>query len=343
MRTTRTKWFLDKPVDEAGFVNGCLMQDDYDCEIADLLESVAVPLSTLYSVGDQPVIKWDSTFEEYIDLRGENVEEMMAEKSRCIFPWRTETYLPKENRGHIDTPLYYSQGSMPSCMGHAADFAYRSSLLSSIALGAPLIYETTNPIVCWFLSKGRSTRGGQSVAAMAEFANKTGHFLTSEVGNDNTKVPSNYSSGNESAKQHQSAVVFLPGSGEELVQNVMQCCRAGLGVALGNSLAVNGVSVKDGIRLATLGGSWAHATSFTAWMRRDGVDYCFWANSHGKRYKGGAFGEPEDGAWMTAALMRRFLDASGGYGRPYAVLAESRSTDKRNLKMGFTVPFPAGW
>jgi len=225
----------------------------------------------------------------------------------------------------------------------AADFAYRSSLLSSIALGSPLIYETTNPIVCWFLSKGRSTRGGQSVAAMAEFANKTGHFLTSEVGNDNTKVPSNYSSGNESAKQHQSAVVFLPGSGDQLVQNVMQCCRAGLGVALGNSLAVNGVSVKDGIRLATLGGSWAHATSFTAWMRRDGVDYCFWANSHGKRYKGGAFGEPEDGAWMTAALMRRFLDASGGYGRPYAVLAESRSTDKRNLKMGFTVPFPAGW
>jgi hypothetical protein len=54
------------------------------------------------------------------------------------------------------------------------------------------------------------------------------------------------------------------------------------------------------------------------------------------------FGEPEDGAWMTVELMRLFLDASTGYGRPYAVLAESRSYERKNLKMEFTVPFPKG-
>jgi hypothetical protein len=343
MTRLRKKWDIDQPFDEAGFANGCLPQDDYDSVIAAELESNAIPFATMFSAGEQPVIRWDSDFEEFIDLRGERVAEMMADKSRCIFPWRVEAYLPSENRGHIDTPLYYSQGKMPSCMGHAADFAYRSSLLSAIALGAPLIYETTNPIVCWYLSKGRSVRGGQSVAAMAEYANKTGHFLTADVGNANTSVPGNYSAGNENAKKHQSAIVFLPGSGETLVQNVICCCRAGLGVALGNSLAVNGVTVKDGIRLATLGGKWKHATSFCAWMRRGGQDYCFLANSHGKRYKGGSFGEPEDGVWMDTRLMRPFLDASSGYGRPYAVLAESRSIERKSVKVDLRVPFPQGW
>jgi hypothetical protein len=206
-----------------------------------------------------------------------------------------------------------------------------------------LIYETTNPIVCWYLSKGRSTRGGQSVAAMAEYANKTGHFLTADVGNNNFVVPNNYHVGIKNARQHRSAMVFIPGKGDELVQNVIRCCRAGLGVALGNSLAVNGVTVKDGIRLATLGGKWSHATSFNAWMRRWDMDFCFWTNSHGKRYKGGAFGEPEDGAWMNRPLLRLFLDASVVFGRPYAVLSEAKDFEKRGLKLDFDVPFPAGW
>lgn len=149
MRRTRKNWFPPQLHDEAGFVNGCLPQDDYDEEVAELLESGAVPFSTLYSASEQPVVRWDIDFEEYIDLRGDIVADMMADKSRCIFPWRVEQYLPEENIGTIDTPLYYSQGSVPSCMGHSADFAYRSSLLSAIAMGAPLVYETTNPIVCW--------------------------------------------------------------------------------------------------------------------------------------------------------------------------------------------------
>jgi len=343
MRKVRKNWDLVQHTDEAGFLNGCLPQDDYDAEVAELLESNAVPFSTLYTAGDQPIIRWDSVFEEFIDQRGAVVADMMADKSRCIFPWRVEAYLPNENRGNIDTSLYYSQGGVPSCMGHSADFAYRSSLLSAIALGAPLIYETTNPIVCWYLSKGRSTRGGQSVAAMAEYANKLGHFLTADVGNNNLRVPNNYSAGNENAKKHQSAIIFIPGNGDALVQNIIRCNKAGLGVAIGNSLAVNGVTIKDGIRLATLGGSWNHATAFAAWMRRSGMDYCFWVNSHGKRYKGGVFGEPEDGAWMDVPTLRRFVDASVRFGRPYAVLAEAIWREKLSLKIDFTVPFPNGF
>jgi hypothetical protein len=343
MKNSRKLWLPPQLLDDAGFANGCLPQDDYDREVSELLESSALPFATLYTAGDQPIVKWDSDFEEFLDLRGNIVADMMADKSRCIFPWRVESYLPTENRGNIDTPLYYSQGGVPSCMGHSADFAYRSSLLSAIAMGAPLVYETTNPIVCWYLSKGRSTRGGQSVTVMAEYANKTGHFLTSDVGINNLQVPNNYSTGNENAKKHQSAIIFIPGNGDALVQNVVRCNKAGLGVALGNSLAVSGVTIKDGIRQAILSGKWAHATSFNAWMQRKGMDYCFWTNSHGKRYKGGAFGEPEDGAWMDTPLMRRFLDASTGYGRPYAVLAEAVWNKKFNLKIDFTVPFPTGW
>jgi hypothetical protein len=78
-------------------------------------------------------------------------------------------------------------------------------------------------------------------------------------------------------------------------------------------------------------------------MKRNGQEYVFWTNSHGKRYKGGSFGEPEDGAWMTSTLMRHFLGASSGYGRPYAVLAEAKWKERKGLKVDFEVPFPAGW
>jgi hypothetical protein len=338
----RKHWIPEVEKDEAGFLNGCLPQDGFDLETVETLEASAVSFSTLYTSGNMPILKWDTAFEAFLDQRGSMIEDMMLDCSRCVLPWEVLKNLPKPNADDI---LYFSQQTRPSCMGHADDFAYRSSLLSLIGLGAPLIYKPTNPYVTWFLSKDGSENGGQSPAPMAKAANEHGHFLMSEVGMDNTRKPKNYERYNESAKRHQSGIIFVPGSGAELADRICRVNRAGLGVALGNSRAVSGTVIDENdVEIAVLGGSWAHATSFNAWMVKNGRQYVFWTNSHGKRYTKSTFGEPEDGAWMrTDKELIEFIRTATKYGQPYAVIPEAVWTQKNGLKIAFTVPFPDSW
>ena len=148
---------------------------------------------------------------------------------------------------------------------------------------------------------------------MAHFANKYGHVLRgSQTASD----------------RHQSALVFLSGKGDELADKIRRCNRAGLGVALGNSTAVNGTMLdKNNMQVVTLGGQWAHATSFNAWMRRNGQEYVFWTNSHGKRYMKGTLAEPSDGAWMRVDKeLLAFLMTCPKYGMPYVCLSESNQS-----------------
>lgn len=317
-----------KTLDDLGFPNGCVAPNEAAQETIAELQSSAVCFSALYTCGEMPVIQWDDVFVTFIRQRGQEIETMQREKTRCVFPWEVARWLDYDVRA-----LYFSQGSRPSCMGHADDFAYRSSVLSSIALGAPLIYEPTNPYVAWVLSKNGSQRGGQTPGLMAKTANKVGHFLCRDVGNDNLRFPKQYRDYRSSAKKHQSGIVFLPGEGKELAEQILLCVKAGFGVALGNSLAVNGTQIDgNGVQIAELGGSWAHATSFAAWLNRNGQDYCFWVNSHGKRYTQGTLDEPADGCWMRADKeLVRFVQTATHYGQPYAVLPEACWTTKTTL------------
>lgn len=339
----RKIWTPQDEFDAAGFPNGCLPQDDYDLEVFEELQSSSVSFSTLYRSGDMPIIKWDSDFERYIDSVGEQTKMMMKERTQCIWPWEVLKNLPADRKG--GDLLYFSQGSRPSCMGHADDFAYRSSVLSQIALGAPLIYEPTNPYVTWVISKNGSQSGGQSPAPQAKAANLHGHFLTSEVGSNNLAMPSNYKQHTESAKRHQSGIVFIPGSGKELALNILRCLLAGLCVPIGNSTAVSGTFVdENGVEVVILRGSWAHATCFVAVLVIGNQIYIFWVNSHGKIYKRGTFGEPFDGAWMRYDKeFLRFLATSTRYGQPYAVIPETVWTQKNKLGLDVRVPFPKAW
>lgn len=343
MPTQRTNWNPEQEHDDAGFLNGCLQQDDYDRETVETLQSSAVSFSTLYASGEMPVIKWDEHFENYLKRRGEVIEDMMRDQSRTVWPWEVLKNLPK-NQKNGET-LYFSQGNRPSCMGHADDFAYRSSLLSCIGTGSPLIYEPTNPYVTWVLSKNGSQRGGQSPGPMAEASNQFGHYLASQVGDDNLNMPKDYERHSETARRHQSAIVFIPGEEEELAQRITKVNRAGLGVAMGNSLAVSGTMIDaNKVELAELSGRWAHATSTVAWMKKNGQEYVFWVNSHGKQYKKSTFGEPFDGAWMRPGKeLVRFVKSATMYGQPYAVLPEAIWIGKTSLEIGFDVLFPTEW
>ena len=206
-----------------------------------------------------------------------------------------------------------------------------------------MIYTSFNPLITWAVTKGGSLRGGQSVSEMAKGANLLGHFPEFLVGNDNLNLPK-YQQHSEEAKKYQSAILFLNFKGKELADEIIKCCAAGLSVSLGNSTAVSGCSIdKNGVKVAVIRGSWAHATHFTAYRVVSGVEYIGWVNSHGSRYQTSDEGEPADMCWMSRALVEQFVATASGYGSPYAVFPETLATLDTSLYVKFSIPFPHVW
>ena len=341
----RNRPFQFEPQFEDGFcINGCLPKDEDSEELEAELLASAVPINLWlnYDADEMPFIKCDSAFEEWLDSEIRTADQLRNEKIQNLLPWAVLKALTAERRK--SERLYFTQGRMPSCMGHADVFALHSSTLTGISRGLPLIYESFNPIVTWSISKGGSTRGGQNVTAMAKFSNNTGHFPESLVGTNNQIIP-NYSPHVNEAKNYRTGIVFLSGKGAALARLITRCCRAGLGVACGNSTAVRS-SMRDanGIKVAVVGGSWAHATSFTGYRNIGGEEYVFWVNSHGPRYGRSDEGEPADGAWMrTEKELTQFCATMDRYGAPYAVLPRSRTVNDLSHVTSIRVPFPTGF
>ena len=182
-----------------------------------------------------------------------------------------------------------------------------------------------------------------SVSEMACGANVIGHFPEHVVGTDNQRVPA-YKPHLEYAKRYQSGIMFLNFRGKELADEIIKCCAAGLSVAVGNSTAVNGSTIdSNGVKIATLRGSWAHATHFTAYRVVRGTEYIGWVNSHGPRYKSSDEGEPADMCWMNRVIVEQFVATATGYGPPYAVFPESIATVDTALYVKHSIPFPNNW
>ena len=314
--------------------------DDYAESVFSELESSSVEFGTLWESGDMPVLKFDNMFRSWRENQIGECRTLMRERITCLLPWQILKHIPPEKRK--SQRLYFSQGGIGSCMGHADSFAHHSTTLQLIARGAPLVYTPFNPVVTWSITKGGSIRGGQTVSEMAAGANTIGHFPEFLVGTNNQSVPS-YKEHTSAAKDYQSAIMFLNFRGSELADEIIKCCAAGLAVAIGNSTAVSGcTSDRNGIKIAVLRGSWAHATHFTAYREVNGTEYIGWVNSHGERYKASDEGEPADMCWMNRELVERFVSTAAGYGSPYAVFPESVRNTDRSLQVQ-SVPFPTNW
>ena len=322
-------------------LNGCIPMDDYAEAVFEELESTAVAFGTLWESGDMPVLRMDDAFRKWRQTQSDDCKALMAERATCLLPWQVLRNLPSDRKK--SDRLYFSQGGLGSCMGHSDSFAHHSTTLQLIARGAPLIYAPFNPVVTWAITKGGSTRGGQSVSEMAKGANTIGHFPESVVGTNNQAVPS-YREHLETAKLYQSAIMFLNYRGKELADEIIQCCAAGLSVAIGNSTAVSGSTTdSNGVKVATLRGSWAHATHFTAYRVVRGTEYIGWVNSHGARYKSSDEGEPADMCWMSRPLVEQFVATASGYGSPYVVFPESVTKTDTSLYVKHSIPFPTVW
>jgi hypothetical protein len=330
------------PMEENGCIlNGCIPQDDYAEAVFDELESASVAFGTLWESGEMPILKMDDAFRQWRKEQTEQCRALTAERITCLLPWQVLRYLPADQKR--SDRLYFTQGGMTSCMGHSDGFAHHSTSLQMIARGAPLVYTPFNPIVTWAITKGGSTRGGQSVAEMGKGATTIGHFPDYLVGTNNQAVPS-YKEHLEAAKQYQSAILFLNFKGKELADEIIQCCAAGLSVALGNSTAVSGCTIDtNGVKVATLHGSWAHATHFTAYRTVKGMEYIGFVNSHGARYKTSDEGEPADMCWMSRPLVEQFVATASGYGSPYVVFPESVTKTDSSLYVKRPIPFPTVW
>jgi len=288
-----------------------------------------------------PVLKMDDAFRNWRKEQIEACKALVTERTTCLLPWQVLRHIPSAQKQ--SDRLYFSQGSLGSCMGHSDAFAHHSSTLSWIARGAPLIYNPFNPIVTWSITKGGSIRGGQTVSEMAKGANIIGHFPEQLVGTNNQAVPP-YKEHLNAAKDYQSAILFLNYKGKELADEIIQCCAAGLSVALGNSAAVSGCTIdSNGVKVAVLRGAWAHATHFTAYRVVRGTEYIGWVNSHGARYQSSDEGEPADICWMNRGLVEQFVASATAYGSPYAIFPESVTKPDFSHYVKTKIPFPANW
>lgn len=325
--------------------NGCVPMDEYSEILLESLADETVEFDALGYGTDQesfnmPLLKYNDDFQTWRNKRIALIQTI-EDNGQCLAPWEILKALP-QNRKSGDQ-LYFSQQSLGSCMSHADHFAMHSTTLIQIGLGYPFNYDPFNPVVTFGIIKGNLI-GGLDVASMYNGSNKLGHYPIKYVGDDNTRMPSNYKQYITQATGYQAAVMFLDFRGTELADEIIQCCRAGLAVPFGNSNAVSGSVIdKKGLPVAVIGGKWAHATHFTYYRIVNGIEYVFWVNSHGPRYRTNDESCPQDGCWMTREMVEQMCSTMSQYGSPYVLLPESTWIENRSLVTELSIPFPTTW
>lgn len=321
---------------------GCLPTTPLAAERRRVQDENAVPVSYLWEkCGAMPIIRWDTDLEGWLDRRADEADEL-RERGVCTLPWVVLQSLPKERKR--SDALYFSQGPVNSCMAHSDAFAFHSTLLSAlIAKGAPLDYRPVNPF-CGYWKASPGDWGGRTVTDMAATSNEYGHLPIDLVGDDNTSLPTGFKEYAEEAANFQSGISYLAGSGDQLVENIVRCCRADMAVSFGNSTAVRSSKIdKNGVNVAVLGGYWAHATSFCGYRKVGKTVYLFWVNSHGPIYGGSTEGDPADGCWMDLDTAARFCGSIGRYGAPYLHFVEGSIRSDWTLRPTLRLDFPNGF
>jgi len=165
--------------------------------------------------------------------------------------------------------------------------------------------------------------------------NQMGNYPVANVGvystNLTREVRSKIESATEAAKLHQFGACRLPGSGRSLADKIVLCVRAGLVVPIGNSVRVSGCKTdSNGMRVATLGGNWSHATLLDGYAFVNGTVYVHWTNSHGDRYKGAdKYDSPESGCWMTFDQLVAFCN--GRYSDAFCIYRSEATVDMERV------------
>lgn len=205
-----------------------------------------------------------------------------------------------------------SQEYRPNCAGFGmANATMMRTLIQTGFQFSEQKPEKFNPFVTWLLSKNGSTWGGQSIAAIAKEGNEGGNYLVADVGEyDPARVIRKTSvEADTHAMNHQ--ICYCLYEGNDPAEAVLQACRKGFTVLLGNSVGIASGRIKDanGVEVVRLSGSWAHAQAGGGFQIVNGTRYIYWMNSHGPIYQA-SDGTPPIGGWMPESTLRQFLSGS---------------------------------
>lgn len=205
-----------------------------------------------------------------------------------------------------------SQEYRPNCAGFGlSNAATMRTLIQTAFQYSEQKPQKYNPFMTWLLSKGGSVYGGQSISMMAKYGNEVGLFLASDVGDYDPAKSSTHRSdqANENAKKHQ--VSFCLYEGNNPAEAILEACRKGFTVFLGNSVGIapGRVTDENGVEVVEISGSWAHAHAGGGFQIVNGVRYLYWMNSHDAIYPA-KDGTPPIGGWMSEHTLRRFLSGA---------------------------------
>jgi len=284
----------------------------------DVLEFNA--LTKKYDQTGQPaIVAWDS-LEPHVREQAETMDAIRAAGWRVLW-W--------DIARHQKIPIWESnQGQLGSCAGWSAANGHMITVLYQMMLGA-FRFVRINPLAMWVRTKNWSMSGGQSMSKVMIGGNQLGNYPVQLVGEYATRLTrdkiSRIESATDEATLHQFGACRL--QGKDLIQRIVLCLRAGMVVCIGNSVRVSGCRIDDNnMRVATLGGSWAHATLLDGYVVVNGTVYLHWTNSHGNRYKGAdRFNSPESGCWMTVKTLTQFC--AGRYTDAFCIYRAEAPTD----------------
>jgi len=261
--------------------------------------------------GQPAIVSWDS-FEPFVREQADTMDKIRA--AGWIVLWWVIAR-------RLGIPIWDSnQGQLGSCAGWSAANGHMITVLYQMMLGA-FRFVLINPLAMWVRTKNWVMSGGQSMSKVMMGGNQFGNYPVQDVGNYTTRLTAELKNkiiaSANTAQLNQFGACRLSQTADgrrqttaELAARIILCLRAGMVVCIGNSIkVVNSIPDQNGMRIAMLGGTWAHATLFDGYVVVNGTVYLHWTNSHGNRYKGkDRFDSPESGCWMTVGTLEQFCN-----------------------------------
>ena len=284
-------------------------------------------LTGKYDPTGQPAIVVWNTLEPHVREQADTMDKIRS-AGWIILWWNIARY--------CKIPIWESnQGQLGSCAGWSAANGYMITVLYQMMLGA-FRFVAVNPLAMWVRTKNWSMSGGQTMSKVMIGGNRLGNYPVQRVGEYGTKLTKELigkiESATDEATLHQFGACRLTQerggvSPPVLVHRIILCLRAGMVVCIGNSVRVSGSKIdSNNMRVATIGGTWSHATLLDGYIEVNGTVYLHWTNSHGNRYMGAdRFNTPESGCWMTIKTLTQFC--SGRYTDAFCIYRAEAPVD----------------